>query len=247
LILAGSMLAAACADEANIEVFRRPRVALIATGDELAPPGQARSTPNTIPESVSFGVAAMAEVWGGEIVHRASAIDDPLLLKAAARAALDAADLVVVTGGASVGERDFAKAMFEGEGLELVFSKAAIKPGKPVWLGRARGKLVLGLPGNPTSALVTARLFLAPLLAGLSGRDPQEALVWTTLPLASALPPTGDRETFVRAALRHGQALPLTDQDSGAQRALAQATLLIRRSAGTLDAGAGEPVEILNF
>ncbi|MGZ8408218.1 MAG: molybdopterin molybdenumtransferase MoeA, partial [Caulobacteraceae bacterium] len=63
----------------------------------------------------------------------------------------------------------------------------------------------------------------------------------------SALPPTGDRETFVRAALRHGQALPLTDQDSGAQRALAQATLLIRRSAGTLDAGAGEPVEILNF
>ncbi|MBL7599169.1 molybdopterin molybdenumtransferase MoeA, partial [Escherichia coli] len=85
-------------------------------------------------------------------------------LEHAARAALDAADLIVVTGGASVGEKDHAKTMFGPAGLEFIFTKVAIKPGKPVWLGRARGKLVLGLPGNPTSALVAARLFLAPLL-----------------------------------------------------------------------------------
>ena len=107
--------------------------------------------------------------------------------------------MVVVTGGASVGERDFAKAMFEPAGLELIFSKVAIKPGKPVWLGRAGGSWSIGLPGNPDSALVTARLLLAPLLAGLTGRAP--TLRWRRAPLAEAIGrDCGDRETFVRGA-----------------------------------------------
>src|SRR5690606_34890236 len=106
--------------------------------------------------------------------------------------------IVVVTGGASVGEKDYARAMFGPAGLELIFSKVAIKPGKPVWLGRAGGKLVLGLPGNPTSAMVTARLFLAPLLAGAAGEDPASALGWRPAPLAGDLPPCDSRETFHR-------------------------------------------------
>ena len=110
-----------------------------------------------------------------------------------------AADVVIVTGGASVGEKDSAKTMFEPTGIELIFSKVSIKPGKPVWLGRAGAALVMGLPGNPTSALVTARLLLAPLLAGLSGRDPNEPLRWRTARLAAPLDECGSRETFHRA------------------------------------------------
>ena len=128
--------------------------------------------------------------------------------------ALERADLVVVTGGASVGEKDFAKAMFEPAGLELIFSKVAIKPGKPVWLGRAGGRLVMGLPGNPSSAMVTARLLLAPADrgAGRAGR----------LPCAGAgrcwpapLGPCGDRETFVRAVWEGDAVRPAAYQDSG--------------------------------
>lgn len=157
------------------------------------------------------------------------------------------ADLLVVTGGASVGDKDFAKAMFEDQGLELLFSKVAIKPGKPVWFGRARGKLVLGLPGNPTSALVTARLLLAPLVAGLSGLDPQLALRWRKSSLLLPLPPGGDRETFIRARSFPDGTEPLVNQDSSAQKALVEADLLLRRRAGASAVAAGELVPVLDF
>ena len=173
--------------------------------------------------------------------------DDREELEVAARKALDAADLVIVTGGASVGEKDFAKAMFEAAGLELLFSKVSIKQGKPVWLGRASGKLVLGLPGNPTSALVTARLFLAPLLCGMTGRDPASALRWRNAPLAEALPACGDRETFVRARWAGNAVEPLIDQDSGAQRALAEAELLLRRLPNSHSAKPKDDVELIAF
>jgi molybdopterin molybdotransferase len=157
------------------------------------------------------------------------------------------ADLVVVTGGASVGEKDFAKTMFESAGLELVFSKVAIKPGKPVWLGRAGGTLVLGLPGNPTSALVTARLFLAPLLAAMTGRSVSEALNWRSAPLAAALPECGSRETFHRGRWRGEAVEVLSFQDSSAQKALADADVLIRQRSNTPAISAGETVQVLEF
>jgi molybdopterin molybdotransferase len=164
----------------------------------------------------------------------------------AAGMALEQADLVIVTGGASVGERDFAKPMFEPHGLQLHFSKVAIKPGKPVWLGSARNRLVLGLPGNPTSAMVTARLFLAPLLAGLAGR--QGALAWRPVVLAAPLPQCGERETFQRAqSVDGGAAAALINQDSSAQRALASADLLLRRRPHAPAANVGEIAEALDF
>ena len=242
-----SIVAAAAADIAAIQVFRRPRVAIVATGDELAAPGSAREEATAIPDSVSLGVAALAAQWGGECVARSCIGDNREQLEAAGREALGAADLVIVTGGASVGEKDFAKAMFESAGLELLFSKVGIKPGKPVWLGRAQGKFVLGLPGNPTSALVTARLFLAPLLSGLTGRDPAAGLQWRKAPLASPLPPSGDRETFVRAHWAGDLVQPLSDQDSGAQGALAMAELLVRRTANAPAALTGDFVPVLTF
>ena len=242
-----AMVAAAAADVAALSVVRRPRIVILGTGDELAEPGQALETPGSIPESVSFGIAALARQCGGEVLARRRLTDTPELLEAAARRALDEADLVVVTGGASVGEKDYARSMFAPFGLELIFSKVAIKPGKPVWFGRAGGKLVLGLPGNPTSALVTARLFMAPLVAGLAGRDPVALLNWRNMTLTAPLKPCGERETFERGRLVGSGVAGLAVQDSATQMALATADVLIRRRAGATALNAGDSVLVLDF
>ena len=242
-----AMIAAAAADVAGVPVARRPRVAIIGTGDELAPPGEAHLRVDAIPESVTYGVSAMVAESGAQVVHRVIGLDDLYALETAAGAALETADLVIVTGGASVGERDYAKPMFAPHGLDLVFAKVAIKPGKPVWLGRAKGKWVLGLPGNPTSAMVTARLFLLPLLARLQGQPVAEVLRWRSLPLAAPIGATGNRETFVRARWDEAGLMPLGNQDSGAQGALAQADWLIRCPAGQPALVTGQPVSALPF
>lgn len=242
-----AMVAAAAADVATLSVVRRPRIVILGTGDELAEPGQALETAGSIPESVSFGVAALARQYGAEVIARRRLTDTPETLEAAARIALDESDLVVVTGGASVGEKDFARSMFAPFGLELIFSKVAIKPGKPVWFGRAGGKLVLGLPGNPTSALVTARLFMAPLIAGLAGRDAAELLSWRDMTLAAPLKSCGDRETFERGRLVGGGVAGLAVQDSATQMALATADVLIRRRAGAGALNAGDSALVLDF
>jgi molybdopterin molybdotransferase len=240
-----ALVAAAGADISSIEVFRRPMFRIVSTGDELAEPGTARERADAVPDSLSLGVAALAEQWGATCLGRVRLRDDLPAMRAAATATCDGADVVVVTGGASVGEKDFAKDMFLG--LRLVFSKVAIKPGKPVWLGRVGDCLIVGLPGNPTSALVSARLFLAPLLALLQGRQIEDALGWRSMPLASALASSGDRETFHRAALCGGTAEVLSFQDSSAQKVLAAADLLVRQQARSRALAAGEQVQVLDF
>ena len=253
LVAAGRLLdpraivAAAAADLAEVVVYRQPRLSILSTGDELTEPGSAAALSHTIPESVSFGIAALAAEWGAVVVGRARLKDELQAMQRAASLAADSADVVVVTGGASVGEKDFAKAMFQPAGLELIFSKVAIKPGKPVWLGRAGQALVVGLPGNPTSALVTARLLLAPLLAALTGRGIKPALHWRQAPLVAAIRECGPRETFHRARRVGDQVEILSNQDSSAQKALAEAQLLVRQRAHAPAQGAGEPIDVLDF
>jgi molybdopterin molybdotransferase len=247
LLDARAIVAASAADVAELDVFLRPRVSILSTGDELAEPGTAARRPDAIPESVSLGIAAMASEWGAAVTGRQRLRDDLAAMQQAAEQAIAHSDLVIVTGGASVGEKDFAKAMFEPVGLELIFSKVSIKPGKPVWLGRSGRSLVMGLPGNPTSALVTGRLLLAPLLAGLSGRDPGEALRWRTAKLAAPLNECGGRETFHRARLADEEVEILAFQDSSAQKALADADVLVRQPANSPAIPAGEKVSILDF
>ncbi|MDR6623907.1 molybdopterin molybdotransferase MoeA [Caulobacter segnis] len=232
------LTAAAAADLGAVCLWRRPRVAILATGDELAEPGQAGADPNKISESVSFGVAALIAAWGGEVTARRCASDDLATLQALAAQLAQTVDVVVLIGGASVGERDHARSAFVGPDFRLVFAGVAIKPGKPVWSGRAGERWIVGLPGNPTSALVTARLLLVPLIVGLGGGDPTEALVWRDQSLAASLAAPGPRETFVRARLTAAGAEPLEDQDSASQKALAQADLLIRLAGG----GASTPI-----
>lgn len=243
-----ALVAAAGGDVSQLTCWRKPRVALLATGDELVEPGTAQLNHGTIPESISVGIAALVRRHGGEIISQARLPDDLGLMEIAAAEALENADLIITTGGASVGERDFAKRMFEPAGLELIFSKVAMKPGKPVWLGRAAGKLVMGLPGNPTSAMATGRLLLAPLVAGLTGEVPAAFLQWREVEIASSLPAVGERETFVRAFVdKQGRAVPLSNQFSSAQHALADADLLLRRPAGLPGLGAGELVQAIDF
>jgi molybdopterin molybdotransferase len=242
-----ALVAAAGGDLAHLDVRRRPRLAVLSTGDELADPGTARGMQDRVPESVSLGVLALARDWGAEPLARVRVADDLPRMERAAAEAVEAADLVVVTGGASVGDRDFARAMFAPLGLDLLFSKVAMKPGKPVWFGRVRDTLVLGLPGNPTAALLTARLFLAPLVAGLTGRDAAEALRWRPVVLGAPLPPAGERETFVRARWNGAVAHPVGNQDTSMQKMFADASLLLRRPAGAPGAEAGDRVDALDL
>ncbi len=246
------IISAAAADVAPLTVAKRPRIAIIGTGDELAPPGSAYLNDDAIPDSVSYGVAALAAEGGGIITSRATGSDNLPALEQLASEALAAADLVIVTGGASVGDHDLARPMFAAHGLQLSFSKLPIKPGKPVWLGRARdndgqSKWVLGLPGNPTSAMVTARLFLLPLLARLQGQSVDAVMQWRSLALASALPAIGKRETFIRARWDEAGLTATGNQDSGLQTALAKADWLIRCAPGQASLPAGTMVTALSF
>lgn len=242
-----ALVAAAGADIATLSVRRRPRMSVISTGDELSAPGDARARVGSIPESASYGAAAIGEAWGGVLVGRYRLRDAIPDLEAGAAKALDEADLVVVTGGASVGEKDYAKQVFVSLGVEILFSRIAIMPGKPVWFGRRGDRFVLGLPGNPSSAMVTARLFLTTLLAGLSGRAPEAALRWRDARLTAPLEAAGARETFVRARFERDGVAPLGNQDSGLQRALAEADVLIRRMPHAAAASTGDTVAVIDF
>lgn len=251
IVPAGSMLTpqrltgVAAADLAEVEVFRRPRVAILCCGDELVEPGSAGQAPDKIPESVSYGIAALVRQWGGIVVARWRRPDNLACLRAAAADAAAIADVVVVIGGASVGEKDHAKDAFAPLQMEFLFTKVAIKPGKPVWFGRVGKTLAVGLPGNPSSALVTGRLFLAPLLAGLCGGNTADALDWRMMRSSSPVSGCADRDVFSRATVMARSAVCLLDQDSASQKALADATHLIRRRSGDPSSGADALVETL--
>lgn len=222
------LVGVAAADLAALEVFRQPRVAILCCGDELTEPGRGMDMQGKIPESISYGVAALINRWGGIVATRMRRGDNLSELQTAATEAAAVADLVVVIGGASVGVKDFAKNAFSVLGLKLIFSRVAIKPGKPIWFGRIKDALVLGLPGNPASAMITARLFLAPLLVGMGGTNPATALDWRIMRAGAPLAGCVDRDTFIRAVTAARCAVPLRVQDSADQRSLADATHLIR-------------------
>jgi len=240
-----ALVVAAAAYAAVLTVWRTPRVRVIATGDELVPAGEAQAS-GGVPDSLSEAVLLMARQWGARPLGAAQVRDDPALLTAAAETALADSDVLVLCGGASRGDRDFAKVALVPLGLELVFADIAIKPGKPVWLGRVGAKLVLGLPGNPTAAMTVARLFLAPLLTALGGRGVAPALRWEPMPLVEDLI-VGDREAFLCAERLDEGVRVLARQSASAQCMLALADTLVRLPAGAGTLSAGTRVETLRF
>jgi molybdopterin molybdotransferase len=218
---------AAMAGHASLPVRRRPRVTILSTGDELAAPGTPLR-PGQIYESNAAMLGAMLgdqavdlEIWpfiGDNFVNLTDALRD-----AAARS-----DILVTSGGASVGDHDLVRPALEAAGAALDFWRVAMKPGKPLMAGRLGDCVLLGLPGNPVSAFVTALLFLKPLIAALGGAaDPLPRTV--RLPLAAPVPANGTRLDFLRATIEDGAVRPLAAQDSAALPALAQADALLLR------------------
>jgi molybdopterin molybdotransferase len=231
---------------AALPVRRKPKVAILATGDEVMPPGS-ELAPDQIVSSVPYGIAALVEVEGGEAMSLGIAKDDVESLVTLARTG-SAADILVTVGGASVGERDLVAGAFRGEGLELDFWKIAMRPGKPMLYGRMGHQRVLGLPGNPVSAIVCARIFLVPMLRRLLGLAAE--LRTEEAVLGEALEVNGPRVHYMRAVsdwTKPGERVvrPLASQDSSLVADLARADCLIVRRVDAPAAREGSRVQIL--
>ncbi|MFZ0237840.1 MAG: gephyrin-like molybdotransferase Glp [Xanthobacteraceae bacterium] len=234
----------------NVPVHRRPRVALFATGDELVPPGQ-EPGPGQIVYSNGFALAALARQNGAAVVDLGLVKDELEPTIAAVRAAREAAaDILVTTGGASVGEYDLVHKAFAAEGMKLSFWKVAMRPGRPLMHGRLGGMQVLGLPGNPVSAYVCAFLFLVPLIRRMSGRS-DLALPTESALLGSDLPENDERADYLRATLGHAGegpiATPFPVQDSSMMVPLAKADCLIVREPYAPASTAGSRCAIVKF
>jgi molybdopterin molybdotransferase len=236
---------AAAMGYAALPVRRRPKIAVLANGDELVPPG-AEAGPDQIISSNGVGLSAMVREFGGEAVDLGIAPDR----EAAIGSAVDQAagcDILVVIGGASVGEHDLVRATLAAKGMALDFWRIAMRPGKPMMVGRLAGMRILGFPGNPVSALVCGYVFLKPLIYALLGRPADQRLA--TAKLGSDLGGNDDRQDFVRARLERidGEqvAIPFPTQDSSMLATLAAADALIVRPAGAAAARQGDRISVL--
>jgi molybdopterin molybdotransferase len=233
---------AAIGGHGTLPARRRPRVTLISTGDELVAPGEPA---NGVMLPASNAPMLHAMIGAHADVTDAGLVPDRLDALVAAFVQAEA-DVIVTTGGASVGDHDLVRPALEQAGATLDFWRIAMRPGKPLLAGRLRNTIVLGLPGNPVSACVTARLFLLPLLARLVGaRDPLPRS--EPARLATALPQVGGRADYVRATLSDGEVTPVGVVDSAVLSALARADALIVRPAGAPPADVGETVDILRI
>lgn len=223
----------------------RPRVAILATGDELVEPGQA-AEPDQIYNSGTPSLSAFVARHGGDVVRLSVAGDSKAAILEATGSEFD---LLVTIGGASVGDHDLVKPALKSRGAVLFVEGVAVRPGKPVWFALlADGRPVLGLPGNPASALVCAELFLAPILARLQGGQLEDR--FETAILAADLPVNGPRDHYIRAHAVAGsdgarRVTPFADQDSSLVSVMAAANTLIRRAPHAPPALAGSVVSLL--
>lgn len=248
LLAAGTPLGAAqialavLGGHGTLPVGGRPRIALLSTGNELVPPG-APTPPGFLPSSNAPMLAALLASLPCDIIDMGLVRDDlDAMTQALERAA--SADIILSTGGASVGDHDLVRPAFAKAGGQFDFWKIRMRPGKPLMAGALGDAIFLGLPGNPVSAFVTATLFLLPLVRHMAGSaDPLPRTAMATL--AAPLPATGERDDYLRAFHNGEGMIAVTSQDSAATAAMAQADSLILRPAGSPPAAAGDRVLIL--
>ncbi len=251
LLTARDVLIAASCGHGTLPVARKPVVAILSTGDELVTPGSALG-PGQISGSNAYGLAAVVEAAGGEARFLGIARDSLASLEECISAA-EGADILVTSGGASVGDHDLVRPALESAGAKLDFYKIAMRPGKPLFFGTrlSNGEVqyCLGLPGNPVSALICARVFLVPLIGRLLGREtPFESL---EAALAEAVPANGPREHYMRGLLDRNTAAPqvtaFKNQDSGLIKSLQRANCLVVIPANAPAQAAGSVVKVLRL
>ena len=256
LLTAGTRISArdiglmAAANAALVSVRKRPRVILFTTGDELVLPGD-HPRDDQIFSSNSHALAAMLNAWGAEVNNLGIVRDDMRSTVAAIKKA-SKADILVTTGGASVGDHDYVQEALKHAGIKIGFWKIALRPGKPLMFGTKGMLSVLGLPGNPVSALVCARIFLKPLISKMLGLEANDVSVMARV--ADALPANDERQDYLRATLRYEEdgarvAQVFSKQDSSMQRNLRDADCLILRppNAPEVAKGASVPVILVDF
>ena len=239
----GAIAAAAMSGAGQLAVGTRPRVAIVTTGDELVQPGHALA-PGQIPDSNGAMLAAMlaGEVADPILPHHIP--DDREKLAYVLKEMARRHDVIVTVGGASVGDHDHVRGALEEAGGSLDFWRIAMRPGKPVIAGRLGDAILLGLPGNPSSAFVTATMFLLPLVRHLAGaRYPLPAV--HRAPLAAPLSAGGARRDYLRARLENGELVPLFGQESGLTLPLASANALLIREIGAAARDAGEMADYI--
>jgi molybdopterin molybdotransferase len=242
-----ALLLAAAMNHAELPVRRRPKVAILATGDEVVPPGSG-PRPDQIVSSIPSGLSALIARIGGEPMPLGIAKDRTESIVTLAQAG-SSAEILLTIGGASVGERDLVASALKQQGLEVDFWKIAMRPGKPMLFGRLGQQRVLGLPGNPVSAMICAQIFLKPMLEKLLGltqaRRPEPEAV-----LGEPLEANGEREHYLRAVSAWGGdgtriVRPLPSQDSSLVAALAKSDCLIVRPPHAPALGQGERVKVI--
>jgi molybdopterin molybdotransferase len=242
---AAQLSLAASMGHAALSVRRRPRIAILATGDELVAPGYPCG-PDQIISSNSYGLAAQIIEAGGEPVDLGIATDDMAALDIAFdRAAALPVDAIVTLGGASVGDHDLVQKALARRGMALDFWKIAMRPGKPLMFGRLAGQLVIGLPGNPVSSLVCGHVFVQPLVRALLGLADPARLQMIRVRIGRDLPANDERAEFMRVKFAPGEdgipvATPFARQDSSMLSRLASADGLLLRPAHAQAALAGD-------
>jgi molybdopterin molybdotransferase len=244
------LMLAAAMNYPTLNVHRRPKVAVLGTGDELVPPGSTLK-PGQIVYSNGFALMALVRSEGADPIDLGVVGDRVEDIVAAIRQARDAdADVLVTTGGASVGDHDLVQKALAAEGLSLSFWRIALRPGRPTMHGRLGAMQVLGLPGNPVSSYVCAFLFLVPLMRTLAGRQDIE-LATSEARLGRDMPENDERQDYLRAILANGPdgpiATPLPAQDSSLMAPLAKADCLLIREPHAPAAPAGSPCVILKL
>ncbi len=244
----------AAANIAKLKLCKKPKIVLLANGDELVEPGTNPQNGQII-SSNPYGLAPLLKAWGAEITNAGISKDEPEAIKAQILAHKDA-DILVPIGGASVGDRDYMRTVFAALGLEKIFEKVAVKPGKPVWFGRMSGEIsgpmVLGLPGNPASALVTAHIFLKPLIENLTAMRNTPENLPEKLPAITRvdLPASTWRTEYIRAKAEIAPdgklyLTPFPRQDSSLLTPFIEANCFLVRNPNRPAAKAGDIVEIL--
>ena len=243
------MLAAAM-NYPEVSVYRQPKVAVLGTGDELVPPG-AKPRSGEIVYSNGFALIALARSEGAD-THDLGIARDRVedIIRAVRRAREWGADILVTSGGASVGEHDLVQRALAAEGLDLSFWRVALRPGRPMMHGRLGTMQVLGVPGNPVSSYVCAFLFLVPLIRRLAGRSDLEPRL-DRARLGANLPANDERADYLRATLADGPdglvVTPLPSQDSSLMAPLAKADCLVIREAHAPAAVAGSDCVIVKL